>query len=518
MGEVMIPPWVLPETPEVWRLVDDSTQAFNPQFGRGQTQVAIWADPRWGLTRKYRGLRSDQLAAILSALDERRGQANVMRVAAHKLQRGSFPSSDVLSNGTFANGTTGYTGISANLTVADRILRVACDGDISSGPRATQTVTVSANVPYAVRAMLMAGRGGSAFLVQDATLGVTSAVTNGSALATVVSVPTGTTLTFRIGESAVSQVDNYFLCPYAAVARCPLVDTGVNMLLRSQDINNAAWVQSGITSIATGAAGAPDGSSTVQTVTENSVNTQHGVTQTLTVPAAVADYTYAAIVKASGRQWVYLDLDDAITHARIWFNISTGVVGTSTLGASFTNARTVVKSLGLNWYYIAVTVRKTTSATTMHAAIFAATGDTNTSYLGTGAVPFSHWMSGMAPSSVPMRVVLTTSTATTGTAPTGATMYLKGLPVSTDGLFEVSDVFEWGGELKRFTARVNSDAAGFGFAQFRPGLAGSPADSDPLIVNNPMGRFMCASSAQEFENQFGIYGEADLELIERYNS
>src|SRR3989304_2174672 len=105
--DVMIPPWVRPESPETIRWIDDATQAFAPAFGRGMTQRGIWADPRWGLRRRYRGLRTDEKAAILNALNETRGQLNILRVTPHTPIRGSFATSELLTNNTSASGPTG---------------------------------------------------------------------------------------------------------------------------------------------------------------------------------------------------------------------------------------------------------------------------------------------------------------------------------------------------------------------------------------------------------------------------
>jgi hypothetical protein len=95
-------------------------------------------------------------------------------------------------------------------------------------------------------------------------------------------------------------------------------------------------------------------------------------------------------------------------------------------------------------------------------------------------------------------------------------MYTKGWPVSTSGLLLSGDWFEINGELKQLTAPVNSDGLGLAYLQFRPGLAASPADSDPVIVYQPFGRFIYPGGTRELENLFGIYGDCEMNLEEVY--
>jgi hypothetical protein len=77
------------------------------------------------------------------------------------------------------------------------------------------------------------------------------------------------------------------------------------------------------------------------------------------------------------------------------------------------------------------------------------------------------------------------------------------------------DWFEINGELKQCTTSLDSDAAGLGYLQFTPGIATSPADNDPVIINCPMGRFMLGADPDITEN-FGAYTDVSLDLVEVY--
>jgi hypothetical protein len=138
-------------------------------------------------------------------------------------------------------------------------------------------------------------------------------------------------------------------------------------------------------------------------------------------------------------------------------------------------------------------------------------------YTGNGTSSIAAWRCGMAVSSVPTRGAQTTSNAiASGTPQTGGALYLKGLPVSTNGLLEIGDWIEIAGQLKQATARLNSDAAGLGYLQFRPALGDSPADNDPVIINQPFGRFIYSGQQKELQNMFGLYGDIEMDLEEVY--
>lgn len=540
MSEVMIPPWVMPVTPETWSLIDDATQAFTPQFGRGQTQVGIWADPRWGLKRKYQGMRAEELAAILHVLNERRGQANVVRATVHKPLRGSALTScpELLANNTFANGTTGWgaTGAGAGaIAVTDRVLRVPFAAYGAGGVIATATGVL--NAPYAGRAFFRVGRN---------TLGVSyngffddNGVANSTNPSTAGGLTTGAFVAGSTTLRAVPQVSNgvagdYFEIPYVSLARCLLVDNGPNSILHSDNIDsvnapgNAVWSGTGLSTVTANATAAPDGTSTAERLIENSSNSGHRITQNVTVSSSVSDCVFAVAIKADARSFVELALVEGTGSTAVaqYFNLTTAAVGaTGSTGANWSNRRAFAVNLGNGWVYCCIVARKTNAATTVTAQVAIASADGTDSYTGGGAGGLYAWRATFvgntsaiaSASSVPTRLVQTAAAATGGTTQPGSALYVKGGPASTTGFLKTGDFFEWQGELKMATAPLDFDAAGLGYLQFRPGLAGSPADNDPIIVCNPFGRFMCATAAQEFENQFGIYGEADLEMVERYS-
>jgi hypothetical protein len=504
-------------------MIDDATVAFQPSFGRGQTQRGIFADPRWGLRRRYRGLRSDEKAAILNALNESRGQFNTIRVTPHTPIRGSFATSELLTNNTFASGTTGWAaGSEYSISVSDRVLAGVRSAMTAASTIASQTVGITQYAPYVGRVMVNSGRGtySSVGLLLSGSFSFSASTTPGLISALMVG-DSGASASFAIRDAATSglQAGDYVRVPYTSFARCALVDNGSNLLVRSDEFDNASWTKTNLTVTANGAV-APDGTSTADLLVENSSSGSHAVSQAATVSSSAGDYAFVVAVKANVRSFCVLSMQEnsGSTTVDQYFNLGTGAVGsTGATGANWANRRAFIVSLGSGWYLCCLVARKTNSATQIAPVLLAATADGTSSYLGGGNTALFAWRATLAQSAVPVRPSQTVSASTTGTAQTGAALYTKGWPVSTSGLLLTGDWFEINGELKQLTAPVNSDAAGLAYMQFRPGLAGSPADNDPVVVFEPFGRFIYPQGTRELENLFGIYGDCEMNLEEIYS-
>jgi hypothetical protein len=530
----MIPPWVLPESPETIRWLDDATQVFAPAFGRGMTQRGSMADPRWGLRRRYRGLRSDQKAAILQCLNESRGQFNKILVTPHAPLRGSFPATELLTNPTFASGTTGWSAFDSSATIAasDRVLRsTVAAHQANAFITAAQLNGLTQYAPYIARAFMFTGRGSpwSPVIAVGALAGnsdyfgntdTTGQAVQGGIFKSSAGVVPATTAYFGAGATTEAGriAGDYLNFLYTSFSRCAPVDNGPNYLLQSDELN-PTWTATGAT-VAVQAATAPNASVTADAIVEDSSTGTHGIDQPVTVASAAGDFAFSVALQANTRTWVQLILREGTgsSDVSMYFNLSTGATGTGATGANWANRRVFVTPLGNGWYRCTIVARKTNAATQVRALIILATGDTANSYAGNGTSQIYAWRATLASSGVPTRLALTTTSAvTTGTVQTGSALYLKGLPASTDGLLEIGDWVEVAGQLKQVTARLNSDAAGLGYLQFRPALGDSPADNDPVIINQPFGRFIYSGGTKELENQFGLYGDIEMNLEEVYS-
>jgi hypothetical protein len=128
-----------------------------------------------------------------------------------------------------------------------------------------------------------------------------------------------------------------------------------NLVLRSQEFDNASWSKTATTVTADNLVG-PDGNTTADTVFETTANSIHAIyQQSLSVISGTA-YTASAYVKSNGRQWIRVYMA-AGTAGRSWFDLTNGVTGTNDAGNTST-----ITSAGNGWYR--VTVTRTASATT----------------------------------------------------------------------------------------------------------------------------------------------------------
>lgn len=527
MADLILPPWVCVARARMQYI--DSTGVSRSEFtGKAKTASKggdrLSASLELGPTITTTAESEMQRAALISFLMRQRGRQNRVYLydRANRL-RGSFPATELLTNNTFENGTTGWTAATGwNLSVSDRMMRGTYNRAGTGARIFSQNVALSAQTPYVVRAMSMAGQGGIVGVgLIDATVQAidTTRVIPGYSAAAVAANAAGTVSIYFYANSGTTGLvaGDYALCPWISLSRCALVDNGSNFLLRSDDFTNAAWTKTRLT--ASGTTTAPDGSSTANSLVEDTSNNTHLVEQASSVSAATNDYAFAVALKANTRTWAALIISENASGSvvRAYFNLASGVAGTVAVGANWINQRSFISPLGNGWYYCCVIARKTNAATVVTGRIELATGDNANSYLGNGS--FIHgWRGTLAQTSTPPRLIQTVATASTGSNQNGSALYIKGLPVSTNGLLLENDQVEvitsYGSELKFVTAALNSDAAGLGYLQFEPPLRGVPAENAPVIIHQPMGKFLFSGDLVGFENDPGVTTRASADFEE----
>jgi hypothetical protein len=516
LAEVLLPPWVLPVSPEHIAPQDDQTTNFEASLGRGPGQVQIWADPRWQFKREFKSIRGDERAALRVALNDARGRANIIRATIHEPRRGSFQASELITNGTFSNGIAGWTvdtGWAA--TVSDRVAQVAVASSARTNSPLFQTITVIANAPHVLRTFTKQGRN---TLLLGAFWNVGANISSASAgLQSVAYVPPSGSIQVGILESDIvpsaGRAGDFFLTNFLSVSRCALIDNSPNLLLQS-DTLGTTWTTSAA-SVSSNVATAPDGTSTADQVVDTVANSAHFVQQSVTVSSSSADYTATCYFKSGARVFAFLQMQHATGQVFVGIDLTGGTLGSITTNAGWTNSRASITNEGNGWFRVDLTSNKTSADASVMVLFGPGTSTSVFTYAGTGTSGVNCWRAGFAQSSVPFAAAQTTTSASTGTSQSGSGVNVKGLPASTNGLLSADDFFEINGELKQCTAALNSNAAGLGYMQFRPMLAGSPADGDAIIVNQPMGRFRLMNS-YEYDNEFGLYMDATVELTEVY--
>lgn len=502
------------------RLIDKTGRFTSPLSGNLRTVTR--PGDRWGFQLDYQNLAGMDRARLESLVSAQRGAANrLLYSPGDYVQRGSFPSAEALTNNNFSNGTTGWSPFAGSdtLSVSDRVLRVlrGASGTISGVQGAAVPVTQYA--PYVLRAMVIAGRSvgnTAAISTQFASSTIFPSSPPGTGLLSPASqVANGATGSITIFDSNASTgiAGDYFSVPWASLSRCMLVDNGANMLLWSDQLNNAAWTQGATTTTAT-AATAPDGTNTGCAIADTAANGAHFVSQSTTQPSSAADFSLCVALKQGAKNWAFLGLYDGVNNAYAYFDLNAGVAGSTAVGANWANARSFITPLGNGWYFCCLTARKTAATTTVSPQIGPASANGATGYAGAATTATYAWRATMAQSSVPVRLVQSVGASVAAIAQTGSALYIKGLPASTNGLLLPGDWIEVNKEIKKVTAALNSDASGLGYLQFSPPLRNPPADNDPVIVNTPMGRFVFSATENGWSAVPPYFASSTFDLVE----
>lgn len=171
-----------------------------------------------------------------------------------------------------------------------------------------------------------------------------------------------------------------------------LVEGGtINLLLQSQTIGTT-WANNGSTD-SSDADTAPDGTTTADRVIENSdAAAAHTVYQEVTKAASALPYVYSHYLKDGGRGWACIQLTDGGPNgARLWINLTTGALGTSTaIGTGWTVDDVGVEYVDGAWWRPWIRVTSDT-ATTIRATLRLATQDAETAYNGDGSSFIRVW-------------------------------------------------------------------------------------------------------------------------------
>jgi hypothetical protein len=118
-----------------------------------------------------------------------------------------------------------------------------------------------------------------------------------------------------------------------------------NLVLRSQEFDNASWTAFGIT-VSSDATVAPNGTTTADLIT---TTLTAGVNVYQAVTISTAAWTWSVYAKAGTASWLYIDAYDGANNFS-WFNISSGTTGTNAAGNT-----SRITSLGNGWYRCSVT-------------------------------------------------------------------------------------------------------------------------------------------------------------------
>jgi hypothetical protein len=105
-----------------------------------------------------------------------------------------------------------------------------------------------------------------------------------------------------------------------------------------------------------------------------------------------------------------------------------------------------------------------------------------------------------------------------GGSQTSRSLNVDQLPVSTDGLLLPGDRVQIGNTLCMVVAPLNSNSSGAGYLQLHRAPRATPADNAPVIVFNPMGRFVMTEDSGGWDDRPGQISDFSMTLEEALDS
>lgn len=173
---------------------------------------------------------------------------------------------------------------------------------------------------------------------------------------------------------------NHLIQPTSASR--PTYSKRYNLLERTQEFDNAAWVKNA-GSVSANAATAPDGTSTADKLVENTANTTHEAKQDVTTTAV--SHTFSVFLKAAERTFAMLYHGN--TNSAQVINLTTGAAaGNAGLGSPVSSA---IENSGNGWWKVSITVNATAAVNNFR--VYPLTNSTTYNYTGDGVSGILIW-------------------------------------------------------------------------------------------------------------------------------
>lgn len=141
----------------------------------------------------------------------------------------------------------------------------------------------------------------------------------------------------------------------------PMITDQRNLYQYTEDFTNAVWQKSGIS--ATGdTTTAPNGTSTADTLQNG---TTSGYVRQVNLILSAGQYTQSCYFKKNNNNWVAIYTSDGgANYAIAYFNVNTGVVGTTSAIGTFSAASSSIQDAGNGWYRCSLTFTKPSTGAT----------------------------------------------------------------------------------------------------------------------------------------------------------
>lgn len=301
-----------------------------------------------------------------------------------------------------------------------------------------------------------------------------------------------------------------------SVARCLLVDNGINNLLRSQEFDDVGWTKTR-SSINANQGIAPDGSTTGDLLVEDATAaSSHFTIRGITKDPASQYWTFTVYAKRNSRDNLWLQLDDgASTNTALAFYDLTGsgAIGNTSVTGNFSNVYASIDDLSNTWVRCRLTCL--TNSTAALRAYIGISNPLNTFvYDGDGVSNVIIWGAQLQQGFAPGRYVATTTTPATGTEQQGSDIWVKGLDTSSSDQLLPNDQVEIGGQLTVVQEPVNSDPSGTGRMTVGPRIRSGLADETPIILYRPHGVFILDGDSASISTQLPVLSNLTLDVLE----
>jgi uncharacterized protein YjbI with pentapeptide repeats len=260
-------------------------------------------------------------------------------------------------------------------------------------------------------------------------------------------------------QNFTSLIPVYFLNRFGIVTGLPEVLTSnahTLYLLQNTDLTNAVWTKANATAVQVAFGGLVTlggANLTISNIVESTAsNIVHDISQGAATPST-GDYSFSGFFAPSGRSWLFMQMNEGTggTGVNCYFNVSTGAIGTSIVGAGWTNIRPVIQKVpGENYYKCSFTATKLTGGN-ITCIVGPALGDTVNVYVGTVGLPtISCWGLQLENLSAASATVVTAGSPITQTditvsgsgVVTTANVYAGGLQLSWTGSFYYRCAFD----------------------------------------------------------------------------
>jgi hypothetical protein len=189
-----------------------------------------------------------------------------------------------------------------------------------------------------------------------------------------------------------------------------------NSYQRSAEFDNAYWTKTALLAFGSGSTAnnhaAPDGTTTADTIIEDTTAATHEVTRAFTYVNGTT-YTLSVFVKAAGRTWLGIRVIPAAyagANRQAYFNLSNGTIGTTAASTTAT-----IQALPNGWYRCSVTAAATVDGSG-DSRIWMTTADNVASHTGDGASGLHLWGAQLEVGAFPTSYIPTTTAAATRSA------------------------------------------------------------------------------------------------------